>query len=173
MALTGEYLGMAVSISDIDPISQAFFTHCGRGTLHLQYCPACALLRYPTTTACPWCAAAEYEWRPVSGRGSIYSYCEVHHPIAPQFRPFLPYLILVVELDEQAGAPNAEDGLRVTGNLVAADGQLAAENAVRAAGIGTRVRVVFQDIGGGMALPQWSVDRDAEQPAKPWRYPIE
>lgn len=173
MALSGDYLGMAVSIDDIDPANQAFYTYCGSGVLHLQHCPACALMRYPTTTACPWCASAEAEWRPVSGKGAIYSYCEVRHAIAPVFRPFLPYMILLVELDEQAGAPNAADGLRLTGNLVDAAGELAAEAAVRAVGIGTRVRVVFKDIGGGMALPQWTLDEDAEQPADPWRYPFE
>jgi len=173
MALQGEYLGMAVAIDDLDRPNQEFYRHCGSGRLHLQSCIACDLLRYPTTTACPWCSTADYQWRPVSGKGRIYSYCEVHHAIQPLFRPFLPYLILLVELDEQAGAPGEHDGLRVAGNLVAPTGELAEESLVRAVGIGTRVQVLMTDIGGGMALPQWVVDDSAEQPAKPWRYPQE
>ena len=172
MALIGEHLGMAVAIDDLDTPNREFFTRCGSGMLHLQACTACELLRYPTTTACPWCSAPGYEWRPLSGKGAIYSYCEVHHAIQPVFRSHLPYQILLVQLDEQIGAPNEHDGLRVTGNLVTPDGELAPEALVRSVGIGTRVRLVPKDIGGGMALPQWAVDETAEQ-AKPWRYPQE
>ena len=173
MALHGEYLGMPVAIEDLDKPNQEFYAHCGSGALHLQACVACDFMRYPTTTACPWCSAADYEWRPVSGKGTIYSYCEVHHAIQPVFRQFLPYQILLVELDEQVGAPGEHDGLRVTGNLTTADGELAPEALVRSVGIGSRVRVVLKDIGGGMALPQWTLDEAADQPARPWRYVLE
>ena len=173
MALHGEYLGMPVAIDDLDEANQAFYSHCGRGTLQLQYCPSCALMRYPTTTACPWCASPDYVWRPVAGKGTVHSYCEVHHAIQPTFREFLPYMILLVELDEQAGTPNEHDGLRVTGNLTTADGTMAPPDVVRAMGIGSRVRVVFKDLGGGLALPQWTLDEAAEQPTAPWRYAIE
>jgi hypothetical protein len=37
-------------------------------------------------------------------------------------------------------------------------------------GIGTRLRMVFSDVGDGLALPQWTIDEDAAQPV-PWRYP--
>ena len=171
MALNGEYLGMAVAIDDLDKDNQEFYTHCGSGALHLQACLACDLMRYPTTTACPWCSAPEHTWRAVSGKGTVHSYCEVHHAIQPVFRPFLPYSILLVELDEQIGAPGEHDGLRVTGNLVDANGDLAPEGLVRSVGIGSRVRVVFKELGDGMALPQWRLDETAEQPEKPWRYP--
>ena len=36
-------------------------------------------------------------------------------------------------------------------------------------GIGTRVRMVFSPVTDGLALPQWTIDEDAEQPV-PWRY---
>ena len=78
-----------------------------------------------------------------------------------------------MELDEQVGAPGEHDGLRVTGNLTTADGELAPEALVRSVGIGSRVRVVLKDIGGGMALPQWALDEAADQPARPWRYALE
>jgi hypothetical protein len=37
-------------------------------------------------------------------------------------------------------------------------------------GIGTRVKMVFNDLSPGLSLPQWTIDEDAPQP-KPWRYP--
>ncbi len=173
MALQGEYLGMSVYLDDLDQEDLAFFRHCGNHELHVQQCDACGLKRLPPTTACPFCAAPDATWVPVSGKGTIYSYGEVHHAIQPAFRPYTPYLLLLVELDEQRGVPGEFDGLRLQGNLAAPDGELAGEALVRSVGIGTRVRVVFKDMGEGIAMPLWAVDEDAEQPASPWRYAIE
>jgi len=33
------------------------------------------------------------------------------------------------------------------------------------------VRMIFKKVGEGFALPQWTIDEAAEQPANPWRYP--
>ncbi len=170
MPLTGEYLGMKVAIDDLDQENQGFYQHWRKHELHVQKCGACDLLRYPTTTACPFCSAGEYDWQAVSGKGTVYSYGEVHHAIAPQFKAHTPYLLLLVELDEQRDQPKPYDGLRFTGNLVTADGTLAPPEVVRSVGIGSRVRVVFSDIGSDIALPQWTLDETAEQPGAPWRY---
>lgn len=173
MGATGEYLGMPVAISALDQENAAFYRYCSRGELRLQRCAACDLMRYPPTTACPWCASPASEWVPVEGRGTIYSYGEVHHAIQPAFRPFTPYLLLLVELDAQRDTPAPYDGLRVTGNLATPEGELAPPELVRQVGIGTRVRIVFKAIGDEIALPLWTVDEDAEQPERPWRYAIE
>jgi uncharacterized OB-fold protein len=173
MALEGEYLGMPVRIDDLDQDNLAFFSWCGRHELRLQQCTSCGLKRCPPTTACPFCADPDSTWEPVSGRGTVYSYGEVHHAIQPVFRQYAPYLLLLVELDEQRNEPAEFDGLRFQGNLATPDGELASPALVRQVGIGTRVKVVFKDIGDGIALPLWTVDEEAEQPASPWRYPIE
>lgn len=169
MALTGEYLGMGVHIDDLDIENQAFFGYCGQHELRVQQCSGCELKRFPPTTACPFCASGDATWEPVSGRGTIYSYGQVHHAIQPAFREFSPYLLLLVELDEQRGVPGEFDGLRVQGNLASADGELADPELVARVGIGTRVRVVFRDIGEGVAMPLWCVDDTVAQP-EPWRF---
>ena len=33
--------------------------------------------------------------------------------------------------------------------------------------------MVFRDVTSGLSLPQWTIDTEAPQPAKPWRYPQE
>ena len=53
------------------------------------------------------------------------------------------------------------------------DGQLAPADQVSRVGIGTRVRMVFSDVAPGLALPQWTIDETAPQPANLWRYPQE
>ena len=171
MTVAGEHLGMPLAISELDVENLGYFRRCADGTFHLQRCAACGLLRYPPTTACPWCASFESTWDPVEERGVVYSYSEVRHAIQPAFRAHLPYLLLLVELDTQRGQPTADEALRLNGNLVTADGKLAPPELVRSVGIGTRVRMVFTPVAAGLALPQWTIDEQAEQPARPWRYP--
>jgi uncharacterized OB-fold protein len=171
MALDGEYMGTPIHLDDLDQENLAFFSYCGKHELRLQQCTRCSWKRFPPTTACPFCAHPEATWEPVSGRGTIYSYGEVHHAIQPVFRPHTPYLLLLVELDEQRDLPAQFDGLRIQGNLATPDGELAPPELVASVGIGTRVRVVFKDAGDGIAVPLWAIDEAAEQPEQPWRYP--
>jgi uncharacterized OB-fold protein len=173
MSVKGEYLGMALSIDDLDHENLGYFKHCAAHSFHLQKCDDCSLLRYPPTTACPWCASGNATWTPVEGKGTVYSYEEVHHAIQPQFKAHTPYLVLLVELDTQKGQPSPDEGIRVIGNLATPDGTLAPANQVRKVGIGSRVRMVFTDVAEGLSLPQWTIDEAAKQPDKPWRYPQE
>ena len=173
MALQATYLGMPLDVNDLDVENLVYFKHCAAHNFHLQKCAACGLLRYPPTTACPWCAGPKSEWVPVDARGAAHSYTEVHHAIQPAFKAHTPYLILLVDLDTQNGNPSGHEALRVVGNLATPDGTLAPPEMVRRVGIGTRVRMVFTDVAPGFALPQWTIDESATQPAKPWRYPQE
>lgn len=173
MATQATYLGMPLDLNDLDVENVAYFKHCAAHDFHLQKCGACGLLRYPPTTACPWCASPKSDWVKVEGKGEVHSYSEVHHAIQPAFKAHTPYLILLVDLDTQKGKPSEHESLRVVGNLVTPDGTLAPPDMVRRVGIGTRVSMVFSDVAPGLAIPQWTIDEAAAQPAKPWRYPQE
>jgi uncharacterized OB-fold protein len=173
MTLRGEYLGMALTVDDLDNENVAYFGHCARHQFHLQRCDDCKLLRYPPTTACPWCTSPKASWAPVEGKGAVHSYVEVHHAIQPAFKGHTPYMILMVDLDTQKGQPSADEALRVMGNLTTPDGRLAPPEMVRRIGIGSRMRMVFTDVSDGLSLPQWTLDESAPQPETPWRYPQE
>jgi uncharacterized OB-fold protein len=173
MTIQATYLGMPLQIDDLDVENLAYFKHCAAHDFHLQRCTACKLVRYPPTTACPWCANPNSDWVPVEGKGAVHSYTEVHHAIQPAFKAHTPYLVLLVDLDTQKGQPMADEALRVVGNLTTPDGNLAPPEMVRSVGIGTRVRMVFADVAPGIAIPHWTIDEAAAQPAKPWRYPQE
>jgi len=168
--IDGDYMGMNLRIDDLDVENVAYFKHCAEHDFHLQACNDCHRLRYPPTTACPWCMARESSWKKVEGKGAVHSYTEVHHAIQPAFRGKTPYMVLLVDLDTQKGEPTPDEALRVIGNLCTPDGQLAPPEMVRRVGVGTRVRMVFSDVSTGIALPQWTIDESAEPPAKPWRY---
>ena len=171
MGVEGDYLGMLLRIEALDQENLTYFRHCAAHDFHLQRCASCALLRYPPTTGCPWCGHPEADWTAVEGRGAVYTYAEVQHAVQPAFKEHLPYLILIVELDTQRGAPTEHDALRIAGNLVTSEGDLAPPELVAKLGIGTRVRMVFRDVAAGLAVPLWTLDDTAAQPATPWRYP--
>jgi uncharacterized protein len=168
--LQGEYLGMRLTIEDVDKENMAFFHYCAQGDFRLQRGKQSGLLRYPPTTACPWTRDREYEWVSVTGKGAVHSYVEVHHAIQPAFREHVPYMILLVDLDTQKGEPSEHEALRVAGNLLTAEGEFAPPEVIKKVGIGTRVRMIFKKVSDGFALPHWTIDETAEQPAHPWRY---
>lgn len=171
--LQGDYFGMNLTVSELDVENLEYFKHCAAHEFHLQKCSDCGVIRYPPGAACHNCGSLDSGWVPVAGTGTVYSYCEVHHGIQPAFKERVPYLVVIVELDTQKGEPTEHQGLRVSGNLVTADGELAPPDMVRRVGIGTRLRMVFADVSDGLSLPQWTIDEDAEQPESPWRYPQE
>ena len=55
------YLDMPLSIDDLDGENLEYFRHCAAHDFHLQHCDDCKLLRYPPTTACPWCTMPEVD----------------------------------------------------------------------------------------------------------------
>ena len=173
MPVQGEYMGMMLTIDDVDKENREFFKFCAQGEFRLQKGKKSGLLRYPPTTACPWTGDREYDWVTVEGKGSVHSYGEVHHPIQPAFREKVPYMTLVVDLDFQRGKPTKEEALRIGGNLVTPDGEFAPPEVLKKVGIGTRVKMVFNKLNNDFALPQWTIDPDARQPDHPWRYPQE
>ena len=173
MAVTGTHHGMPLSIDDLDIENLAYFQYCADHEFRLQRCVECRQFRYPPGTACPFCTCPDSEWVAVEGKGEVHSYGEVHQAIQPSFREFTPYMVLLVDLDTQKGEPSPTEALRVIGNLVTADGQMAPPELVKQVGIGSRVRMVFADAGEGIAIPNWTLDESVEQPAKPWRYPQE
>ena len=172
MPLTGSWLGMDLVVDESDRENHAYFGWCGKHELRLQRWASNGLLSYPPGTASPWDGTSECEWVAVEGRGTVMSYSEVHHPILPAFRELVPYLLLLVELDTQRGQPTEHEALRILANLVTPEGKLAPPDVVKSVGIGTRVRMVFADVGEGFALPQWTIDEEADQ-GPPWRYPQE
>ena len=170
MPIEGDYLGMRLVVGEDDPPNHAFFQSCGRGEFRLQQWESNGLLSYPPTHANPWDATLEHEWVVVEGRGTVVSYNQVMHLINPAFRDGMPYLVLLVELDVQRGQPTEHEAIRVVGNLVTADGELAPPEMVEQVGIGSRMKLVLKQIGEDFGMPHWTLDTEADQPT-PWRYP--
>jgi uncharacterized protein len=162
-----EYRGMQLIVPENDSEFLGYFEAARQHRLVMKKCTACNLMRYPPGSGCPWCMSLEWTWQEVSGKGTIYSYEIVVHAIQPGFRAVAPYPVVVVELDEQRGAPTEHDGLRLVANLVDSQFQPEGEHNVA---IGKRVNVVFQDLSEELALPQFTLSN--EPPEGPvWQFP--
>lgn len=75
-----------------------FFEALADGRLEIQQCDDCNELRHPPVPMCPHCHSLNWHGEEMSGRGSVFSYVVLHHPVVPPFEP--GYIVAVVELEE-------------------------------------------------------------------------
>lgn len=115
--------------------NHAFWTGGADGRLHVPYCASCARWVLPPEADCPNCDTA-LDSRPVSGTGTVFTFTVNRHPFNPAVPP--PYVIAVVELDEQ-------DDLRVAANIVDCEPDSVA--------IGMPVTVRFEEQPGAVFVP--------------------
>lgn len=123
-----------------DEVTAPFWEGCRQRELRMQRCADCSRFRFHPRPLCPHCRSFRSEWVRVSGDGTLYSFVICHPPLLPAFQASAPYAVVLVELAE-------DPQLRMIGGL-----QGAPPERLR---IGQKLRVVFEDIGDGVVLPQW------------------
>lgn len=121
-----------------DAISAPFFDGAREGKLMLQHCAACNAWSFPVRERCPHCFAAKLEWRPASGRGSLYTFTIMHQVMNPGFASSVPYNVAQVDLEE---------GVRMVSNVVGIG------NADLRPGM--KLEVVFEDVGENVSIPKF------------------
>jgi uncharacterized protein len=138
--------GLLLPLQDED--GAPFWDGTLRGELLIQACGSCGRLRFPPRPMCPHCRSTESTWKPVSGRGTIWSFVVPHPPLLPAYQAVAPYNVVVVELEE-------DPQIRLVGNLVASEEGAINEVDPATIRIGDPVRVVFQRLSDEVALPRW------------------
>ncbi|HEY3830974.1 MAG TPA: OB-fold domain-containing protein [Acidimicrobiia bacterium] len=130
-----------------DETARPFWDACARHELVVQRCDDCGLLVHPPRPMCPRCRSLRRGWAPMSGRATVWSYVVTHPPLLPAYTDLAPYVVVIVQLDE-------DPTLRMVGNLVAGEG--AAINSVdpSTVQIGEPVRVVWEVVDD-VTLPRW------------------
>jgi uncharacterized OB-fold protein len=87
-----------------------FFWTAGRdGELRIARCSHCGYWIHPPSPRCPQCLSDDVSPTAVSGRGRVYTYTVNERAWSPGLE--VPYIIAIVELEEQAG-------LRMMTNIV-------------------------------------------------------
>ena len=124
-------------LPEITPEAKGFWEGCKRHELVIQRCKSCGRLRHYPRPMCPNCHSLNVEWAKVSGRGRVYSFTVVHHPVHPAFLD-VPYAVVIVELEE---------GVRMVGDVVDAKPEEIY--------IGMPVEVVFDDVTEEVTLPRF------------------
>jgi uncharacterized OB-fold protein len=164
------YKGMDLRVLPTDSEHRGRYEAAGRGELVLQACQRCDRLRAIIGAACPWCRSRSWSWRAVSGLGTIWSYGIAVRAVNPAFSDWVPYPVVVVELDEQRGVPWPHGGigdervfLRLVTNLVTRHDPTTPEREEVVA-IGRRVEACFAPLGEGLALPQFRLTADDLSP---------
>ncbi len=128
----------------LDDLSRPFWEAAAHGTLAIQRCEECSHYQHPPRPLCERCVSSSFAFAPVSGRGRIHSYTVNHQRNVAGFEDSVPYVNLIVELDEQPR-------LFVLSDLPAAEAEWVA--------IDAPVEVTFTPLedaeGGRIALPQF------------------
>lgn len=99
-------------LPQVTPATEAFWTGGADGELRILRCGACGYWIHPPAPVCPECWSRDVAPRAASGRATVHSFTVNHQIWNPTWEH--PYVIAVVELDEQPG-------LRLTTNLVAVE----------------------------------------------------
>jgi uncharacterized OB-fold protein len=123
-----------------DHDSLPFWEGCRSHRLLVQRCEDCGRPRFPPGPRCPHCRSPRARWDESRGRGTVYSWIVVEHPVPPDvYGADVPYVVALVDLDE---------GVRMATNIVGCD-----PYGVTA---GMVVQVRFDDVADGISLPRFA-----------------
>ena len=115
---------------DVD--TEGFWQATERGELALCRCRTCRRWQHPPVERCRECGDPT-SFEPVSGAGTVFSFIVANRASVPGFSELAPYVVALVELDEQPGlrlasrlagidAHEVEIGMRVEAEIEALPG---------------------------------------------------
>ncbi|MCW1384691.1 OB-fold domain-containing protein [Novosphingobium sp. KCTC 2891] len=113
-----------------------FFAAAAERRLVYKHCNACGRGNHVPTPSCRFCGSTDTAWREAEGKGTLYTWTTVTHPVHPAYPA--PYTVVIVTLE---AAPD----VRLTGSVPGAP-DLAP---------GQPMEVWFEDLGEGCVLPNW------------------
>ena len=135
--------GLPVPVPESDGLSTPYWDGTRRGELMVQRCRNCQTWVWGPEWICHQCHSFDLDWRAVEGKGRIYSWERVWHPVHPALKDHGPYIVVLVAL------PGA-DNIRMIGNLLG--------DPTQDVPIGAEVEAVFEphdDADPAYTLVQW------------------
>ena len=123
----------------VDVQSKPFWSACNEERLVIQQCKACGTNRFPATHYCANCQSDSYDWVESSGKGKVFSWIIVNHPVPGDiWGDAVPYAVGLIELDE---------GVRMVSNIIDCDHKKIVGD--------MRVEVTFEQAGDEFKLPKF------------------
>lgn len=130
-----------VPVPDHD--SAPYWAALAQGRLDLQYCRECGRWTWPARPICSGCQGEDLQWRQVRGTGEVHSWIVTHQVYAPAYAGLVPYVTVLVRLDEQ-------DDILIPGPYVSA-GEVHQ---------GLRVRAVPEPAGDAVGHLTWRAEAE-------------
>ena len=113
-----------------------FWSKAAEGVLAVPKCNECNRTFWHPRPRCPHCGSERVDWIRASGKGAIHTFTIVRQSGDPYFKTRVPYAVAMIDLDE---------GVRIMTNIV--------DTPLETLAVGMRVEVLFEDAGGGIAIP--------------------
>jgi uncharacterized protein len=123
-----------------DDASTGFWAAANEGRLDIQRCASCRRWNHAPSLACPGCGSFDMAYEAVSGKATLHAWTVIKEAPAPGFRNMLPLIVGVVELAEQ---PHLVLGANIL------------EASIEDLHIGMPLEVMFEQLGEGIAVPQF------------------
>jgi uncharacterized protein len=123
-----------------DVFTAPFWEAAAEHRLVVPRCTRCGTFRLPPSAFCWSCQAQVVEWIEQPGRGAVYSFTIVWHPLLPDLADSVPYVPAVVELPDT-------NHCRLVGAMVDID--------LPDVRIGMGVELVWRDVREGTSVPTW------------------
>lgn len=132
-----------------DEQSLPYWRNAAEHVLVLARCSRCGRFTHPPDVVCPNCGSSEpgFEFTPVEGSGVIRSWTVMRQSFLPGFDE-LPFVLVDVELATQPD-------LRLIGRLL--------DGADVPLHLGAPVRLAFEDLGPGLAVPAFALDAPGDR----------
>ena len=138
---TSSYMPEGMPLPAPSDVDAPFWQGTRNHKLLVQHCPGCGTFQFGPEWICYNCRSEDLNWHECSGKGTVYAFERVWHPVHPALKDRVPYLIVLVEL------PDAGN-VRMVGNLLGEP-----EQNVQ---IGDTVEVAWED-HEEVTLVQWRV----------------
>lgn len=103
--------GLPIPVPENDDLSKPYWDGLRQERLMVQRCKDCGNWVWGPEWICHSCHSFDLEWTEVEGKGRIYSWERVWHPVHSALKGHGPYIVVLVEL------PGA-DNIRMIGNLL-------------------------------------------------------
>jgi uncharacterized protein len=123
-----------------DPLTEFFWDAAREEKLMILRCQACGFYVHWPRPCCKRCHSFDLQPAPMSGHARLYSYTVGVQAFHPWFESRLPYVLAVVELEEQKN-------LKMLTNIV----DCSEENVV----IGMPLAVTFEHVSPDFSLPMF------------------
>ena len=136
------YPGFGELLPEINELNAPFWQGLSQGELRLLRCGGCGAHQYPPESFCYECGSRDLSWVAVEGKGTVYSYIVVHQVYHKAFKPYVPYTVAIVQLDE--GPHMLTAMLELNRNIA----------------IGERVKPLIRHVDGERAFLSYVPERD-------------